>query len=212
MDLAAARQVVTQLYTGIVGVEIARAEQQRLNIGYYFKGVFLPHPTITYGEVTAEALHDLLTSAAPREGEVFFDLGSGIGQAVFMAALTFDFTRLVGVELLDGLVLKAREALAHYDAEVRGTLPGPRQSQQIEFRLGDMLQVDLGEVDVAFAYNACYGQDLQAGLVARMETLRKGARVITVGQSMPAKCLELQRMSPCVMPWGETSGYLYIRA
>lgn len=211
MELLAARQIVEQLYPDVKGVAIARAEQERLNIGYRYLGVFMPAPTITYGEIPPEVLHEFLTIAAPREGEVFYDLGSGIGQTVFQAALTFDFSRLVGVELLDGLALAARGALERYDARWRGTLPPAKQAQVLEFRIGNLLDVDVGEIDVLYSFNACLARDIMTQLAAKLEGLRSGARVIAVGQPIAAACLECVRSEIRPMPWGEAQGYLYRR-
>jgi hypothetical protein len=71
-----------------------------------------------YGEVSLLALSDVLHRFCPHGG-VFYDLGSGSGRAVFSAAINHPtFTKLVGVELLEGLHTIADRALGAYN-EVR---------------------------------------------------------------------------------------------
>ena len=69
-----------------------------------------------YGEVSLLALSDVLHRFCP-QGGVFYDLGSGSGRAVFSAAINHPtFTKLVGVELLEGLHTIADRALGAYNA------------------------------------------------------------------------------------------------
>jgi hypothetical protein len=68
-----------------------------------------------YGEVSLLALSDVLHRFCP-QGGVFYDLGSGSGRAVFSAAINHPaFTKLVGVELLEGLHIIADRALGTYN-------------------------------------------------------------------------------------------------
>jgi hypothetical protein len=45
----------------------------------------------------------VLRKINPASGCVFYDLGSGTGKALFAARLTQDFSRCIGVELLESL-------------------------------------------------------------------------------------------------------------
>jgi hypothetical protein len=50
----------------------------------------------------------VLRKINPVPGAVFYDLGSGTSKAVFVARLTQDFSRCVGIEILTGLHQQAR--------------------------------------------------------------------------------------------------------
>ena len=54
-----------------------------------------------YGEAEIDSFAWVLHHAHPKPGEVFYDLGSGLGKAVILAFLLHDFQKLVGIELLE---------------------------------------------------------------------------------------------------------------
>ena len=55
----------------------------------------------TYGEVLFCYFIPLLNLVSPKPGEIFWDLGSGTGKALAIAALAFPFLKKVcGVEYL----------------------------------------------------------------------------------------------------------------
>lgn len=75
-----------------------------------------------------------------KPGEVFFDLGSGDGRAVIMAARDFG-ARAVGVELREDLVKKTLSSIYDLGLQNRVTMVN-----------GDMFKVDLTSADVVFLY------------------------------------------------------------
>jgi len=82
----------------------------------------------------------MLRLAELRAGEVFFDLGSGDGRTVIMAAKEFG-ARAVGVELREDLVKKALSTIYEQSLQDRITIVN-----------GDMFKVDLTSADVIFLY------------------------------------------------------------
>jgi len=82
----------------------------------------------------------MLRLAELRAGEVFFDLGSGDGRTVIMAAKEFG-ARAVGVELREDLVKKALSTIYEQSLQDRITIVN-----------GDMFNVDLTSADVIFLY------------------------------------------------------------
>ena len=60
-----------------------------------------------YGELSWSGAYDLVGLADPREGDVFVDLGSGLGKMVLSAAMTRPFKECRGVEILPELHAKA---------------------------------------------------------------------------------------------------------
>ena len=56
----------------------------------------------------------VLHHAHPQPGEVFVDLGSGLGKAVLAAFLLHDFKKLVGIELLTDLATSGEELIQRY--------------------------------------------------------------------------------------------------
>lgn len=202
MDLARAEPLFDRLYQRVTGYVLSHADRRRQG---------LAGQSFVYGEVVPSTFHRALAAVAPAPGEVFFDLGSGTGKAVFLAALCFDFARLVGVELLPALGAAAREVLARYDAEVRPLLPPEKRAQRIELRDGDCRNVDLSGADVVFLHSVCYERSLLSALTLQLERLRPGARVISVGQRLASPELAWRTGFQAEMEWGEGFAYLYQR-
>ncbi|EPX58096.1 hypothetical protein D187_004385 [Cystobacter fuscus DSM 2262] len=202
MDITRAQEIFEQLYSGFSGYDIARHEKERTG---------LQEAGTTYGEVVPLAFHDVLNEAAPGPGEVFFDLGSGTGKATLLAALTFPFSRVVGIELFPGLGDAARKVLARYEAEVRPQLPAEYAQQRIEFIDGDFLEQDLSSADVLFAHGTCYPQETMEQLTHKLEELRPGARVVLAGQTIKTPAFAFVKMKVMRTDWGTALATIYRR-
>jgi SAM-dependent methyltransferase len=202
MEPSHVQEIFQQLYTNLSGYEVAQREKNRLG---------RLEQSTTYGEVMPESFAELLSAASPAEGEVFLDLGSGTGKATFMAAMSFPFSRVVGVELLPGLGDLARELLARYDTEFRPRLPEQRQHQRIEFIDGDFLQQDLSAVDIVFAHATCFSPELIAQLGKKLEELKPGARVIVAGHTINTPALKFLAMKIMKADWGTALTAIYQR-
>ena len=97
-----------------------------------FIAPFVPSPVLV--------IQHMLKLADLRAGEVFFDLGSGDGRTVIMAAKAFG-ARAVGVELREDLAKKAL-----------GTIHENGLGDRVTIVNGDMFGVNLGSADVVFLY------------------------------------------------------------
>ena len=82
----------------------------------------------------------MLKLAGLRSGEVLFDMGSGDGRTVIMAAKTFG-ARGVGIELREDLAKKALCSIHECGLEDRVTIVND-----------DMFNVNLTEADVVYLY------------------------------------------------------------
>ena len=82
----------------------------------------------------------MLELAELKSGEVLFDLGSGDGRAVIMAAKTFG-ARAVGVEMREDLAKRAMSVIHDNGLDSKVTIIN-----------GDMFKVDLASADVVYLY------------------------------------------------------------
>jgi SAM-dependent methyltransferase len=202
MEIARATEIFDRLYSSVPAYEIAQSEKKRTG---------KLDASTTYGEIVPQAFYEVVSAVTPREGEVFYDLGSGTGKATLLAALAFPFRRSVGIELLPGLGDAARQVLGQFDAEVRPQLPADHQQRQIEFIDGDFLQADLSEADVVFAHGTCYPHEVIHGLATKLAELRPGARVVFVGHTFDTPELGFLRMMKMRTDWGSALAALYQR-
>ncbi len=75
-------QEVSALFADLDGHEIAKQGKQELRD----QGIFLS--SLTYGEVNLEAFAAILRIVAPKEGEIFYDIGSGTGKVNFIILIS----------------------------------------------------------------------------------------------------------------------------
>jgi SAM-dependent methyltransferase len=118
-----------------------------------------------------ERIRRALRLANLQPGEIFYDLGSGHGRVLVMAAKEFGASA-VGVEI--GPV---QCAVSRVNALLN------RVSPQVRIEAGDLYQADLSNADVVYAYlTSRYAARLQEKLGRE---LKSGARVVTVSFDLP---------------------------
>ena len=107
----------------------------------------------------------MLKLSGLKAGEVLFDLGSGDGRTVIMAAKTFG-ARGVGVELREDLAKKALGNIHEKGLEDRVTIVN-----------GDMFSVNLTSADVVYLYLTTSANEK---IRPKLDSdLKKGARVVS---------------------------------
>ena len=123
----------------------------------------------TYGEMTPLGFRSMAERVGLCKGDVFVDLGSGLGRVVLPAAREFAVRRSIGVEYAlsrHTLAEEAREASA---------------SQSVEFIHGDCADADvwraaLHDATVIYVSNLLFGEELQERLAQRLEELVDSTR------------------------------------
>ncbi|RLI12021.1 hypothetical protein DRO25_00940 [Candidatus Bathyarchaeota archaeon] len=107
----------------------------------------------------------MLVLAELKPGEVLYDLGSGDGRAVIMAAKDFG-ARAVGVELREDLAKRALSSIHELGLQDRVTIVN-----------GDMFNVNLSAADVVFLYlTTSANEKIKPKLEAE---LKPGVRVVS---------------------------------
>ena len=107
----------------------------------------------------------MLKLADLKAGEVFFDMGSGDGRTVIMAAKTFG-ARGVGIELREDLAKKAMSQIHENGIDDRVTIMNT-----------DMFTVNLTSADVVYLYLTTSANEK---IKPKLESdLKKGARIVS---------------------------------
>ncbi len=110
-------------------------------------------------------VRQMLVLSELKPGETFYDLGSGDGRAVIMAAKDFG-AKAVGVELREDLTKRALSTIYERGLE--------RRAQILQ---SDIFKVDLSSADVVFLYLTTSANEK---VKAKLESeLRPGARVVS---------------------------------
>jgi SAM-dependent methyltransferase len=129
---------------------------------------------------TSEAVADeMLTLAGITAGDVVYDLGSGDGRIVMLAAQKYR-ARGVGIEIDPKLVARAKEAAASADV-----------GDRVRFIEGDLFDASIGEATLVTLY---LSPRVNAKLEPKLKAeLRPGTRVVSnqfaIGSWPPAKTM-----------------------
>lgn len=118
----------------------------------------------------------MLETANVQPGEMVFDIGSGDGRIVIMAAETFG-ARAVGLEINPARVAQSRRAVAARGLEDR-----------VKIIQANALDVDLSPADVVTIYLTPEGIELLRPHLER--TLRPGTRVVVYVDQIPGWTLD----------------------
>jgi SAM-dependent methyltransferase len=129
-------------------------------------------------QVEFRSFYDVLRTINPSPGQVFYDLGSGTGKALFVARLTQDFSRCIGIEILEGLHQQAERNLDRFEKSYPAK-QGAGDGQRVEVYQGSFLNFDWSDGDVVFANSTCFEDELMRQLTYAAERLKPGAIVGT---------------------------------
>ncbi len=167
--------------------------------------------SLIYGEVEYKSFYAILRKVQPIAGGTFYDLGSGTGKAVFAARLTQDFTRCIGIEILQGLHNQAFKITERYNKSFRQLLDAS-QRQHAAVYMGSFLDFDWTDGDVVFANSTCFDEDLMAKLSRMAEGLKPGAVLVTFTRGLTyMQKFELLQKKRERMSWGPATVFIHRR-
>lgn len=199
MDLTLVNNIIKTLYDDVKGYDLSYSARKKFE--YYDRG-------FTYGEIVPESVQAFVQEVDPKEGEIFYDLGSGTGKGVLSAALFFPFAKVVGVELLDGLHEASENVLKRFHAEIAPGLV-TKKLPIIEFHHADFLAYDMSDADVIFAHATCFHDSLMKSLTKKLEGLKKGARVLVVSKTIESPSYRLTARQEYTFSWGNATLHSY---
>ncbi len=197
--------IFRKLYEGVDGYQVSLQGRNRLG--------FSDNISFTYGEVVFFSFVRILEMAKPQPGEIFYDLGSGAGKAVFIAGLTFEFSKACGIEKLKNLYTLSQSILDKLmQLPERHTLI-PYQKINMQFIHGDFQDFDYLDADIIFINAACFvGGMLENVIIPKLQVLKKGARVIIATANLDnIEGFQLIYENMHLMSWGLSSVKIYER-
>lgn len=137
-----------------------------------------------YGELREGEALRLLRWARPGPEDVLFDLGSGVGKLVLLAACATPVGRAVGVELSGHHHAVATGVLADLLA---GLPPGPAGAlrDRVQLVRDDLRRVDLTAATIVYACSNCFPDEVRAALAAKAHAA-PGLRALLTTRELPA--------------------------
>jgi len=200
-ELILKNQIFLESFNEIEGGTLSQAERQQKK---------LQGSEFTYGEVEFVHFIPLLNFACAgmKPGGVFWDLGCGAGKAILAAALCdMNFSKISGVELLDGLHSACLKAIGQYCEVSKQNKIDPKESR-FNIIKGDMRKIDWSDADVIYTSSICFPEDLIKDMVEIGKKLKPGTRIITLknwGESEIYKTLNYFKVK---MTWGKNGVYI----
>ena len=178
----------------------------------------LSNSSLTYGEVEFVSLGEVFeiikaVHGEIKQGGVFYDLGSGSGKGVVSAALLHDFSKCVGIEILQGLFAISEQVKTNYDLARPSILEANRDLWQglpeVEFRIADLFRVDWSDADVIFINSTCFDIEMMDELA--MCEVKTGTWGITLTKSLDYCKWRVVQSFRKRMSWGEATVYIQVR-
>lgn len=192
LDGAQKHRVIEEMFTSVSGFGISKEEKELITQ----KG---GNPT--YGEILPSSLQTILNDLNIKEGQTFYDLGSGVGKSVIQAFLEYPFSKAVGIELSPTRFKQAEEVAQKI------------KNRTLEFRNEDFVMSDISDADVIYMASTCYPEELMNTLLDRFAGLKDGTVIISL-KSLPnrASSLGFKQINKYTLPmtWMEgNSVYVY---
>lgn len=193
-----------QLFADVAGYSLSAAGKAVINRE--------ADPALTYGECTPEAVAQMLSLTEAREGDVFYDLGSGTGKMVVYAAFLAPLKKSVGIELLPELHTAAQMVGEQYRTEIQPQMEDARRKTELCFQLGDIFEADLSDATIIVSHCCtCFDDALMQRLSDKLESCNPGTRIITVTRGLSSPAFEPTSVAACQMGWGQATLNVYRR-
>lgn len=155
-----------------------------------------------YGEIDFLSFHNILEKTNPKPNEIFYDLGSGAGKAVFAAALYCNFSKCCGIELLSPLYNKALNTLAKAQIKLKNNQSDLKKISTIQFIQDSFLEYDFHDANVIYIAATCFGETTWESLINKITTLPSGTRIIVATKNIQHERFDLIYQGAEIMSWG----------
>ena len=154
-----------------------------------------------YGEITFFSFIALLSLVKPTADTVFYDLGSGVGKAVFACAMVFKVKKSCGIELFTGLHDAALAVKTNMQVQDLVT------AKNIHFINNDFMQADFSDADLIFINATGFIGETWQRLNQRLaETC--SATIITTSKKLSAQYFTVTHSTLAEMSWGIVKAFV----
>lgn len=188
------------LYSKVNAIEISLKDRSELKNDHF---------GLIYGEIVFESFAYLLSVVNPKPGEIFYDLGSGAGKAVFCSALLYDWKKCCGIELLNGLHQLSLKLLKKFNKLPQVKKFFPLKKYSIEFIHSNLLDYNINDADVIFINATSFTQEFWEAITQKLIHLKIGTRIILTTKKLNPNFFQLIDAQMLLMSWGFNSVNIY---
>lgn len=194
------QKIFDTLYAEINATEVSLEDRSTLTADTF---------GLVYGEIVFESFANMLQFVDPKPNEVFYDLGSGAGKAVFCSALLYDWKKCYGIELLPGLHQLSVAQLERFNQLPEVKKFFPHKNFPIQFVRSNMLEYDFTDADVIFINATSYTAEFWEAIIEKLNQLKIGTRIILTTKKLESSHYQLLDAQMHLMSWGFNSVNIY---
>ncbi|MCX4243889.1 class I SAM-dependent methyltransferase [Paraliomyxa miuraensis] len=184
------RALLRRLYRDEFGYDLSPAEDAR---------VAATLASSTYGELMPAATDHLVEQLGLGPGDVFYDLGSGLGKVVLQVALRAPVRRCIGIELVRSRHRVAQRILGKVRAQAQ------LRAAECGFRLGDMMRARISDATVVYTCSTAFSTKFMNLLAERLARLPPGLRWVSTQDIDDNPWFRLERVLRLDMSWRRRS-------
>lgn len=200
MDLEEAKKIFNKLYEKVDGRSLSLKGREDKD---------LKSKSFVYGEVVPDSFYQLLVDVNPQPGQVFYDLGSGTGKAVFLAHLLYDFSHCKGIELVEPLYEASHQVSQMYESEIRPTIIDKVDDRKVTLIQGNFLEYDMSDGDVIFMNSTCFQDDLMEALEVKLECVHANAHIISLSKPLRSPAFHQYKHKMYDFSWGQATAFYH---
>lgn len=191
------RQIMNRIYQDISGFEIPKVDIARIKES---KG------SPVYGEINTRALEKLHEYLDIRTGDIFYDLGSGVGKVVLQTGLFTKAQKVVGVELSENRHEDAMAALK------RASEIAPLAAKKCSFINDDLMNIDLSSASIIYTCSTAFSDLFMRQIAKRLADFSHKYRLVTLQELPNEKHLKRVDTIYLDMSWArKTAVHIYER-
>ena len=199
IDPTYAETIFNHLYGQIKGYEVSNSARAK------FSG---STEKLLYGELPFDTWRKIVEYVNPRQNGVFFDLGSGTGRVVLQSHLLFNFSKSIGVELLDGLHEKACEIKNNFEKEVKTQIQNHLVGREMQFLKANFFDVDLREADLILMNHPFKeGEDFSRLEEKFLNELKPGTKIVTIIRALKNPAFKSLGKQKFKFSWGDSTAH-----
>jgi len=200
--LKKAENFLNHLYNSTSGTMTSYRERKRLGID---------DDAFIYGEIEFLSFFTLLDLIKPKPYEVFYDLGSGAGKALFAVALYGNIEKVNGIELLPALYQLTQEKIKKASIMAQDNTKILENINKIHLINKNFPEVDFTDGNIIFINATCLSYPTWEALLKKFEQLKTGSRIIVTTKKIAHPAFQILYQGMTLMSWGINSVNIYIK-
>lgn len=198
--LKQSEQLLREIFDNIDSYRISTRERKRLQI---------TDDAFIYGEIDFLSFFSILDKVKPQFGEVFYDLGSGVGKAVFATALYTQVSKICGIEYLPALCSMAEAQKAILASNIQKQNLSSYHLKDVQFINDNFIHCDISDGDIIFVNATCLSYSTWETVLAKLQQVKRGTRVIVTTKKIQDEKFKVIFQGMVLMSWGMNSVNIY---